>query len=72
MKNYSNAFSEVYTILKYLDENERGKIPQIVLKIIEKNRNIEYEYRINEELNLKNKKCYLKQKLYYLIFLEII
>lgn len=53
MKDYSNAYTEVYTILKYLDEEELNKIPKEVYEAIEVNRNIEYFFELNDELDLK-------------------
>ena len=52
MNNYSNAFTEVYTILNYLEDEEYEKIPSDVIEVIEKNRNKDYFYEI-EELDLK-------------------
>lgn len=52
MKDYSNAYAEVYTILNYLDEEELNKIPLEVRQVIEEKRNKEYKYELNEELNL--------------------
>lgn len=53
MNNYNNAFTEVYTILDYLDEEELKKIPSEVLEVIASNRNLEYEYQIDEDVELK-------------------
>lgn len=52
MNNYNNSYTEVYTILSYLDENELKKIPKDVLEIIKENRNKEYSYSfdINEDI----------------------
>lgn len=54
MKDYSNAYAEVYTILSYLDEEEFGKIPKEIIEVIETKRNMEYSYEINEEMDLTN------------------
>lgn len=50
--NYKNAFSEVYEILNLLDKEEYKKIPQDVINVIETNRNCEYNYQINNEIEL--------------------
>jgi len=54
VNNYNNAFTEVYTILEYLEEDEYEKIPPEILNAISLNRNTEYYYEIDEELELKN------------------
>lgn len=54
MKDYSNAYAEVYTILSYLDEEEFNKIPKEIIEVIETKRNMEYAYEINDELDLTN------------------
>ena len=53
MSNYSNAYTEVYTILNCLDEEELSKIPEETLEAIEENRNNEYYYELDEELELR-------------------
>ena len=53
MDNYSNAYAEVYTILEYLDEEERKKIPQKVLDAIEQSRNPEYIFDLEDDIDLK-------------------
>lgn len=53
MNNRKNAYTEVYTILQELDEEEYSKIPPEVIETIKINRNKEYEYGLDEELELK-------------------
>ena len=53
MSNRKNAYTEVYIILQELNEEEYNKIPPEVLKTIEANRNREYEYELDDELELK-------------------
>ena len=53
MNNYSNAHAEVYTILEYLDEKERKKIPQKVLDAIEQSRNTEYIFDLEDDIDLR-------------------
>lgn len=50
--NYKNAFAEVYEILNLLDKEEYKKIPKNVINVIETNRNCEYNYHINNEIEL--------------------
>lgn len=53
MNNRKNAYTEVYTILQELNEEEYDKIPPEVVEAIKVNRNIEYEYELDDELELK-------------------
>ena len=53
MSNRENAYTEVYTILKELNEEEYSKIPPEVLETIEENMNKEYEFMLDDELELK-------------------
>ena len=53
MNNRNNAYTEVYTILQDLNEKEYEKIPPEVIEAIEKNRNVDYEYELDDELELK-------------------
>ena len=54
MNNYNNAFTEVYEILNCLDEEEANKIPEEVRNVIEKNRNLDYNYEVNYDEDLSN------------------
>ena len=62
MENYADACTEVYTILSYLNENEYKKIPNNIIKVIENNRNLEYVYKYNEELELKQQELLKETK----------
>ena len=53
MDNYKNAFTEVYTIIQELDEEELNKIPPKVVEVIKNNMNEEYKFELDEELELK-------------------
>lgn len=53
MSNRNNAYTEVYTILQDLNEEEFNKIPAAIIETIEANRNEEYEYELDDELELK-------------------
>ena len=53
MSNRKNAYTEVYTILQELNEEEYSKIPPEVLETIEENMNKEYEFMLDDELELK-------------------
>ena len=54
MSNRKNAYAEVYTILQELNEEEYNKIPPEVTQTIEANRNEDYEYELDDELELKD------------------
>ena len=48
-----NAYKEVYTVLQDLNEEEYNKIPPEVIETIKENSNEEYEFTLNDELELK-------------------
>lgn len=51
---YSNVFTEVYVILSHLETSDYEKIPADVIKTIENNRNQNYNYVMNENMDLDN------------------
>lgn len=53
MRNRENAYTEVYTILQELNEEEYSKIPPEVIETLEANINKEYEFMLDDELELK-------------------
>lgn len=53
MDNRRNAYTEVYAILQDLDDEEYNKIPPEVIKAIEENRNLEYDFELDDDLELK-------------------
>ena len=53
MSNRKNAYAEVYTILQELKEEEYNKIPLEVIETVKVNKNEEYEYELDDELELK-------------------
>ena len=54
MTKYKNAYTEVYEIIEQLNEEEYNKIPSEVIKAIEENRNAEYEFELDEDIELKD------------------
>ena len=54
MNNRKNAYTEVYIILQDLNEEEYNKIPPEVIETLDANRNKEYEYFLDDELELKD------------------
>lgn len=53
MNKYNNACSEVYTILNDLIEEDYNKIPNNILNVIYENRNPDYYYELDNNLELK-------------------
>ena len=53
MNNRMNAYTEVYTILQDLSQEDYNKIPPEVIEAIKQNRNLNYNNELNEELELK-------------------
>ena len=49
---YRNAFTEVYEIISYLKDVDYNKIPKNVIKNLEKNRNSEYDFLLDETKTL--------------------
>lgn len=54
MNNYGDAFTEVYEIISYLNDEEYNKIPKEVVDAIYENRNKEYEYWLDESIPLED------------------
>ena len=54
MEEYSVAFSEVSEILKIFPEEELNKIPKSYIEIIEKCKDITYEYKLKDGVELHN------------------
>lgn len=52
MSKFKNAYSEVYEILKYLNEEDKLKIPEEVRQAINYNRNKEYIFEYDENIDL--------------------
>lgn len=56
MTRYANAYTEVYGILEQLSEEDFNKIPPQVVETIRENQNSEYDFELDEELELKDQK----------------
>lgn len=54
MIEYNNACSEVYIILQDLNKEEYNRIPQEIIEIIRINRNLEYNYKLDDTIKLKD------------------
>ena len=62
MHKYANAFAEAYVILQYLDKEDFEKIPKELLKVIDENRNKDYEYEMNDEIDIENQEMLVETK----------
>lgn len=49
-ENFPNAFKEVYIILQQMDKEYVSKIPKDFMRIIEKNKNDNYEYTYDKSV----------------------
>ena len=49
---YANAYTEVYEILKRLNNEEYSKIPKDLISVFEEYRNVDYEYEVNTSEDL--------------------
>lgn len=52
-KDYQNALTEVYEILNTLEIDEFNKIPEDIISAIKENRNLDYDYKIDDGIDLK-------------------
>lgn len=53
---YAKAYTEVLEILKYLPKDDYAKIPEEKIIFFEKNRDNDYEYKLDENLPLSEQK----------------
>lgn len=53
-QTYKNAFTEVYKILNYIGDEDYSKIPEDIISVIEENRSKDYQYEINEDVDIFN------------------
>jgi len=54
MSKYTDAFTQVYVILNELDDDDYEKIPPEIIAVMRKNRNKEYQFEIDESVDLKD------------------
>lgn len=52
-ENYPKAYVEVYEILKYLDNKDKKLIPQKFINMIEKNKDNNYKFKLEDDKNLE-------------------
>jgi len=56
VNNYRNSFTEVYEILEHLEETEYNKIPTKVIDAIFQNRNTQYSYSLEDDIELRKQR----------------
>ena len=54
MSKYTNAFTQVYVILNQLEDEDYEKIPPEIIGAIRENSNKEYQFEIDENIELKD------------------
>ena len=62
-KIYSNALSEVLSILAYIPAEKYNKIPEDLIKVFEENSNDEYQFIYNPKLTLTQQEVSYEAKL---------
>lgn len=62
MKDYSNAFTEAYAILNLLPKVEYDKIPISLINMMEENRNKQYNYMVDDRINLEEQEMLIETK----------
>ena len=62
MSDYGSAYMEVYTILSLLDKEEYEKIPKNVIDVIERNKDNEYNFELNENKELKDQELQVETR----------
>ena len=65
METYEKAFTEIYEILKYMPEKIVDKIPEEVLNAIKYNRDLSYNFTIDESKKFNEQK--LMHKTYLIL-----
>lgn len=53
---YRKAFSEVLNILKYIPNEQRKKIPKDIISILKEYQDLNYQYQLDFEKDLKEQK----------------
>lgn len=59
---YANAYTEVYEILSFLNDEDFSKIPEDLIEVFKENRNLEYEYELNENQDLTKQPMLVETK----------
>lgn len=62
MNKYAKAYTEVYEILSYLKKEDYDKIPEEIITAIKENRDINYVYEMNEDIDLESQEMLRETK----------
>ena len=61
-KEYSEALVEVLEIINHLDDNDRNKIPENIIKFYENNKSLEYKPNLNFDDDITKQKLMTKTR----------
>lgn len=61
-KEYSEALVEVLEIINHLDDNDRNKIPENIIKFYENNKSLEYTPNLNFDEDITKQKLMTKTR----------
>ncbi len=67
-EKYQKAYVELYEIIKILPDEEKEKIPKLVLKNLKDNMDKEYKFTLDKDKNILNQKYRIETKA---LFLEL-
>lgn len=62
MNKYAKAYTEVYEILSYLKKEDYDKIPEEIITAIKENRDVNYVYEMNEDIDLESQEMLRETK----------
>ena len=62
MNKYAKAYTEVYEILSYLKKEDYDKIPEEIIIAIKENRDNNYVYEMNENIDLESQEMLRETK----------
>lgn len=54
---YANAFYEVLEILSYISKEDYEKIPRSLIELFEENANLNYNFKYNSKITLREQGC---------------
>ena len=60
---YARAYTELYEILKNISENDLNKIPKEVFNMLERKRDKEYNFKLEENIEFENQKLLRETKI---------
>lgn len=60
---YARAYTELYEILKNISENDLNKIPKEVFNMLERKRDKEYNFKLEENIEFENQELLRETKI---------